>query len=306
MKCSHNTAHRTPGARFPQGWSSRLCFVAAMLLMGHARAEDTATYVLDVETKLATDQRSRAISDSLLEPSVKATLQFAHESGWIGLAEINTVSKKQFLHGNGSAVLLAVGHRGGEPEGWRHGLGLVAEVFPGAHFEAPHAFDPATGEPGDVRRSRYDSAFALLEIGWGPIDSRLLGVLSKHYRGANTGSVCGTVLAMSTTPAAGLNCYGRGDRDSRGTLLFDISYTHHINPATSLVLHAGVQRVRNFREANAKDVSISLKHRRWGLDWTAEWVSPKTNARELYLVRDGSRLKATDNSRFVLTLARKF
>ena len=181
-----------------------------------AHAQETASYAVTTDVKLTTDQRSRGVSDSFNRPGAKVSVQVAHESGLVGLAEFATVSRKQFLDGAGLGITLAGGYRFGDPEGWHYGLGLATELFPGAQFQAPHSFNMETGEPGDWRSTRYNSAFAVAEIGYGNLEARVMNVISKTYRGANTGGVCGTMLALMADPTPALECYARGDHTVPG------------------------------------------------------------------------------------------
>lgn len=272
----------------------------------HAAERETTAYQFDTEIRVLTDQRTRGISDSLLKPSVKLGVQFAHESGLVAVADVVRVSKKQFMNGDGAGVTLGAGYRFGDPEGWHFGLGMAAELFPGAKFDAPHSFDMTTFTPGDVRSTSYNTRFAVLEVGYGAIEGRILDVVSKNYRGADTGGVCGAMLQFATDPTAALECYARGDHNSRGSLLMDIDYKIAIAPATTLTLHAGRQRVANFSEANFNDYRISLTRKQWGFEWNADFVTTRTKARELYLVQDGDRVRATDNNKIVLSVSRRF
>ena len=283
-------------------------FAASLLAFAAvpSSAQDFASYAVTTDVKLTTDQRTRGISDSLNGPGAKLSVQLAHESGLVGLAEFATVSKKQFLDGAGLAVTLAGGYRFGNPDGWHYGLGLAAEMFPGAKFQAPHGFDMETGTPTDIRSTRYDSAFAVLEIGYGALEGRIMNVISKTYRGIDTGGVCGTMLSLMPDPARALECYGRGDHNSRGSWLFDLGYKHALTPTTTLNLHAGYQRIANFKEANFSDYSVGITHKHWGFNWTAEWVTTRTRVRELYVAMDGDRPRATDGNRFVLSVSRSF
>jgi hypothetical protein len=271
-----------------------------------AAGNDTASYAIDAEVKLTSDQRTRGISDSLNRPGAKLSLQAAHESGLVALVEFASVSKKQFLNGKGVGVTLAGGYRFGDPEGWHFGAGLATERFPGAKFEAPQSFDFNTGMPGDFRTTKYDSSFAVLEAGYGAFEGRVLNVISKTYRGANTGGVCGTMLLLMPDPTQALECYARGDHGSRGSWLFDLDYKYNLTPATTLNLHAGYQKIENFREADFADWRIGITHRQWGFDWSADWVSTNTRVRELYLAQDGDRLRATDGDKLVVSVSRKF
>ncbi|MDR7151827.1 hypothetical protein J2W49_003803 [Hydrogenophaga palleronii] len=269
-------------------------------------AQEMASFAVTTELKLTTDVRSRGVSDSFNRPGAKLSVQAAHESGLVGLAEFATVSKQQFLGGKGLGATLAGGYRFGDPEGWHFGVGLAAELFPGAKFEAPHSFDMATGTPTDWRRTRYDSAFALAEIGYGALEARVMNVISKTYRGANTGSVCGTMLSTMADPMPGLACYARGDQNSRGSWLLDLGYKIDLNPTTALNLHGGYQKVANFKEANFTDYAVGITHKRWGFNWSAEWMTTRTKVRELYIALDGDKVRATDNDRLVLSVSRSF
>lgn len=148
---------------------------------------------MDTELRVVNDLRSRGVSDSLAKPAAKLTVQAVHESGVIGQLELTTVSKKQFLEGKGLGLVAAMGYRWGDPERWRFGIGAALERFPGARFEAPHAIDLATFTPADVRRSDYGSDLLVFEAGYGALDARLMTVVSRTYRGANTGGVCGQI-----------------------------------------------------------------------------------------------------------------
>ncbi len=279
---------------------------AAVSTPSQAADAGIASYTVDASATLLSDVRTRGISDSLNKPGLRLSVLAAHESGLVALAELATVSRKQFLDGDGLGVTLAGGYRFGDPERWHFGVGLATEFFPGAKFDAPHGFDFNTFTPTDVQTSKYDSSFAVLEVGFGAIEGRILNVISKTYRGADTGGVCGTMLALMADPTAGLDCYARGDHGSRGSWLFDIDYKHSITPATTLNLHAGYQKVANFSEANFSDWRIGLTHKHWGFEWNADVVGTNTRVRELYLAVDGDKLRATDNTKLVVSVAKHF
>ena len=282
-----------------------LSVVAAPALAADPPVE-TASAAVDLEVRVTSDQRTRGVSDSLLKPGVKLSIQAAHQSGFIALAEFGSVSRKQFLDGDGLGITLGAGYRFGDPEAWHFGLGLAAELFPGAKFDAPHGFDFDNFLPTDMQTTKYDSSFAVLEVGYGALEGRVLNVISKTYRGADTGGVCGTMLSLMPDPTAGLECYARGDHDSRGSWLYDLDYKHSLDPATTLNLHAGYQKIANFKEANFSDYRVGITHKRWGFEWSADWVTTHTRVRELYLAQDGDELKATDNNKFFVTVSRKF
>lgn len=271
-----------------------------------AVADEMASYAIDVTAKAVSDVRTRGISDSLNRPGARVTVQVAHESGLVALAEFTTVSKKQFIDGDGVGVLLAGGYRFGDPEAWHYGLGLAAEMFPDAQFRAPNKFDFTTFTPTDERTTNYNSQFAVLEIGYGALEGRIARVLSKTYRGANTGGVCGAQLQFRDDPTKGLECYAKGDRNSRGSMLYDLDYKYALGINTTLKLHAGYQQIVNFSEANVADYDIGLSHRWLGFDWGIDWIAVKTKARELYMVEDDGHVRSTDDNRWVVSISRTF
>jgi hypothetical protein len=286
-----------------------------------AADREVASYQVDTEVKILSDQRTRGISDSVMRPALKLGVEIAHESGMVAIANIVNVSKKAFPNGNGTDITVGAGYRFGNPEGWHFGIGLAAETFPGAKVNAPHSIDPTVllSDPNadptfDKRDTNFNSQFAVLEVNYGNLEGRILNVISKTYRGADTGTVCGALLQYSQDqltdlfdPNSKLNqCYARGDNNSRGSMLYDLDYKIGIAPATTLILHAGYQKVKNFKEADFTDYSVGITHKRWGFEWAAEYVQTQTKAAELYMVQDGDKVRRVDNDRLILSVSRKF
>ncbi|MFP3614491.1 TorF family putative porin [Paraburkholderia sp. SIMBA_050] len=285
-------------------------FVLALVLSGNgasaAEEEETASFAIDTTVKVMSDQTRRGISDSLNDPGAKLSVEVAHKSGLIGLLEVSSVSKKEFTNSDGMNMTVAGGYRFGDPDRWHFGIGLAGEIFPGAGFVAPHAIDMNTGMPADFSRTTYNSMFAVLEVGYGPLEGRVLNVLSRTYRGADTGGVCGQMLATMPDPTRALQCYARGDQNSRGSWLFDLDYKYNLTPTTTLNLHGGYQSIKHFSEANFADFSLGITHRRWGFDWSADFVATRVAVRELYVVQDGDSRRRTDINKVVLSVARRF
>jgi len=283
-----------------------VCSAYSVSSFADATDMETANVAIDTKLTFMSDVRTRGISDSLKNPGLKLSVQAAHESGLVALAEIGTASKKQFTQGNGMSMTLAGGYRFGDPEAWHFGTGVAYEMFPGAKFDAPQTFDFDTFTPGNVRSTNYNTSFAVIEIGYGALEARALNVLSQTYRGANTGGVCGAMLQFAVDPQAALACYARGEHGSRGSWLLDIDYKINVSAATTLNLHAGYQKISNFSEADFSDYRIGLTHKHWGYEWNVDWVGTHTKARELYLVQDGDQVRATDNNTIFLSVVKRF
>ncbi|MDO5691220.1 MAG: hypothetical protein Q4G70_01915 [Pseudomonadota bacterium] len=268
-----------------------------------------STTAWEHRVRLATDNLNRGITDSL-GPGIRLATAFTHQSGLVAELELGSVSRKIFTNGSGVALTLGGGWRGGNPEGWNYGIGAAYEYFPGTYFDAPLqlTFDQNTGEPQpfDFQRTKLDTGYALFELGYGPLRTRLLAVLTKHYRGTNSGMVCGT-LSQGADPMAGLNCYANGPRNSRGSLLFDVDYKIPLNGnITTLNLHAGYQHVRNFSQMNFADIGIGVTHNWQGFEITAEAAKPFTRNRELFMVMDGDKVRRIDKPKFVVSVTKRF
>lgn len=283
-------------------------FITASVMCTNARADDMdiASYSFAPSATLMSDVRTRGVSDSLNGPGARLSIEAAHESGLVAVAEINNVSRKEFTNGNGTDITLAGGWRFGNPDKWHFGIGLATEIFPGANFDSPQAFDFVNQVPTNVTSTHYNTDYALLEFGYGNLQGRAIDVISKTYRGANTGGVCGAMLQFNADPTQALNCYARGNHGSRGTLLFDLDYQYAIRGDTTLKLHTGYQKVANFPEANSFDYSIGITHVRWGFEWNLTWAAAIVRTPALFAVQDGNAVKSTSKPTFLVSVSRKF
>lgn len=286
-------------------------FTLACVLSHAAYADNSddveiATYTVTPSASLMSDIRSRGTSDTLDGPGVKLGIEAAHQSGLVAIAEINNVSKTQYTNSAGMDITLAGGWRIGNPDKWHFGVGLAAEIFPGASFQAPQSFDFVNGVPTNVTSTSYNTDYAVLELGYGNLQGRVMNVISKNYRGANTGGVCGSMLQFSSDPTKALECYSRGQHDSHGSWLFDLDYKYALRPDTNLNLHAGYQAVANFPEADTFDYSIGITHTHWGFQWSVAWVGVRDRVHELYIVQNGSNLKSIDKPTVVVSVSRQF
>lgn len=267
---------------------------------------DIATYTITPTVSFLSDVRSRGTSDSLNSPGAKVGIEAAHQSGLVAIAEVNNVDRTEFTNAAGVDITLAGGWRIGNPDKWHFGIGLASEIFPNAKFQAPQSFDFVNGVPTNVTSTSYNTDYAVLEIGYGNVQGRIMNVISKTYRGANTGGVCGSMLQFSSDPTKALECYSRGQHGSRGTWLFDLDYKYAVRPDTTLDLHAGYQDVANFPEADAFDYSIGVTHTHWGFKWKIAWVGIREKTHELYIVQRGSNLKSIDKPAVVVSVSRQF
>jgi hypothetical protein len=298
------------------GLAAALCAAGGAWAQSAAPGEPViAQYSLDTSVRLMSDRRSRGISDSYRRPAAELHVEAAHASGLVGVFEVGTVSRHVYPESDGFNLLVAAGYRWGNPDGWHFGVGAAHERFPGAHFEAPTAIeiviDPGTGmpalAPAGVRDFNFTTSYAVLEFGYGALEARYLNVLSRDFRGINTGMVCGTLLLQREDPTSGLDCFARGDHGSRGSHLLDLDWQHPIDGRTWLLLHGGIQRVKHFSEANGWDWRAGVKHSRWGVDWTLEAVGARMKTRELFIGFDGSGgSKRLDGTGVVFTVAKTF
>ena len=276
---------------------------------------ELASYQLDIEAKAISDRRNRGISDTFNGPGAELNFSFAHQSGFVAVADFATVSKVQFPNGDHATALLAGGYRWGDPDAWHFGVGLAQELFPGAKVDAPTGLapvvDPTSGqivgfEPTGMRTTRFDTTYALFEFGWKLLEGRYLYVLSKDYRGGNSSTIC--PLYLGTDPAKTLECYARGDFRTGGTQMVDLDIKYPVAPHVNLLGHLGYENVPHFSGFDFVDwragASYEFPH---GITVSAEGVGATTKDHPLYVATSSTgKTEATDKTTVVVALAWKF
>ena len=281
------------------------------LVQAQASAEpEIASYSIDTTLKISTDRKTRGVSDTHGEPGLELTVEAAHESGLIAQLQLGSVSRVNYPEGNNLNAMLALGWRGGNPEGWHYGLGAAREWFPGARVdEAPAGFDVSFTPTGWVN-TRFHTSYLVAELGWSYLTARYLYVVSRDFRGANTATVCGNYLLVklpSGDLGPALDCYGSAMQHSRGTQLLDLDLSYPLNGQTKLVAHLGWQRVRNFRGLDTMDYRLGLEHQRWGLVWGAELAGASVRNRDLFIAIDtDGTMRQMEKPKLILTVAKKF
>jgi hypothetical protein len=274
-----------------------------------------ATYQLDVEAKVLSDRRNRGISDTFNGPGAELNFSFAHESGFVAVADFGTVSKVQFPNGDHATALLAGGYRFGDPDGWHFGLGLAQEIFPGAKVDAPTGLqpvlDPDSGqviglEPTGMRTTRFDTTYAVLEFGWKRLEGRYLYVLSKDYRGGNSSTIC--PLYLPADPASALACYARGDFRTGGTQMVDLDIKYPVAPHLNLLGHLGYENVPHFSGFDFVDWRAGASYELpYAITVSAEAVGANTKQHPLFVATSTTgKTEATDKTTVVVAISKKF
>lgn len=300
----------------PQLPSLAVCLALVAALPAHAEGGGTEQYAAEATVSVLTDRRTHGISDSYLRPAAELHVELAHASGLVGVFELGTVAHEVFLNSNGYNALFAGGYRWGDPDGWHFGLGAAHEIFPGAHADLPTsmtlAIDPNTGQPtvvpGDFKDFRFDSSYGIVEFAYGALEARYMNVLSRDFRGMNTGLICGTLLVGLADPTPALDCYARGDHGSRGTHLLDVDWHHALlDGQLTLLVHGGVQKVRNFPEADGWDWRIGVERGEWGLKWKLEAVGTQLKQPATYTAADDNgHIRQLGKTGLVLTVSKTF
>lgn len=284
-----------------------------------------AEYATEVRVRLFSDRRVGGVSETFRKPGAELHLEAAHSSGLVGVAELATVSKVSYPHGDdqsgtGYTALLAGGYRWGDPEAWHFGVGAAHENFPGSKatvltgIDANELFVNGNLVPTGVREVKFNTSYALFEFAYGAIEARYLHTVSQDFRGANTASVCSQLLQAAglAQDVPGLvravECFNRGDLRSRGTQLLDVDYKYALDGRTTLLLHGGLKKLKNFSEADITDWKVGVQHKRWGIDWILEAVGTDAKTRELYQSTVGStgETRKLDTTALILTLSHTF
>jgi hypothetical protein len=254
----------------------------------------------EVETRITTNRSTRGVSESALRPSASITVNAIHESGFAALVELATVSKTVFTDGQ-SILLFGGGYRGGDSEGVRYGVGAYYEMFPGAKYEAPMDLNDLAS--GTTQKRKFNTGYALFELGYGIFDIRYEHSLSKYFRGVSSGSVC----PFLQDPTAQLDCYTRGDVSSRGTGYLSVIAKYKLNSNWQIGGHIGTQRVSNFSVLNLTDVRFSIDYLTGNWILGADLTSANVRDKALYRFQrsNGSTYQA-NQTQIALRAAYKF
>ncbi|HET7863893.1 MAG TPA: hypothetical protein VFL86_05740, partial [Burkholderiaceae bacterium] len=88
----------------------------------------------------------------------------------------------------------------------------------------------------------------------------------------------------------------------------DVDYKYALDGRTTLLLHGGLKKVKNFSEANIADWKVGVQHKRWGIDWILEAVGTDAKTRELYqaTITSSGETRKLDNTALLLTLSYTF
>jgi hypothetical protein len=291
-----------------------LAAAIAAINVAHARADEPVlqSYSLDIEAKVLTDRKNRGVSDTYNRPGAELNIEAVHESGLVGYLQLGTVRKEIFPDTNGLQVTGALGYRWGKSDGWHFGAGVAQEWFPGAKVnDAPTGIDWSTGEPTGVTNTKFDTTYGVFEFAYGVVEARYLYVLSEDLRGNNTATICGSTYMPAVLaggdPAKAIACYDAGFKHSRGSQLLDVGIKHPLTGRTKLVAHLGLQRMRNFRDADLVDYRLGVVHTHWGLDFGAELAGARVRNRELAVVLDSAgNSRKVDRATVILSLAKRF
>ena len=267
------------------------------------------SYAIDTEVKLSSDRKTRGVSDTFNRPGAELTVDAVHESGLLAHFQLASVSKVIFPNSNRLNTTLALGWRGGSPEGLHYGGGVAREWFSRARADAPTGFDEQMNPLG-MASTKFNTTYLLGELGYGIFTARYLYVASKDFRGLNTSTACAGYLPavmVGGDPTSAMNCYGAGFQNSRGSQLLDLDMAYPLNGSTQLIGHLGWQYVRHFSAMNTMDYRLGIEHTRWGFVFGAEVAGAKVRNRELFVATDeGGTSRRLDRTAVILSIAKRF
>lgn len=267
------------------------------------------SYAIDTEVKLSSDRKTRGVSDTFNRPGAELTVDAVHESGLLAHFQLASVSKVTFPNSNRLNTTLALGWRGGSPEGLHYGGAVAQEWFTRARADAPTGFDEQMNPLG-MTRTQFNTSYLVGELGYGIFTARYVYVTSKDFRGLNTSTVCAGYLPAVMAggdPNAAMGCYGAGFKNSRGSQLLDLDMAYPLDGSTQLIGHLGWQYVRHFSAMNTVDFRLGIEHTRWGFVFGAEVAGAKVRNRELFVATDeGGTSRRLDRTALILSLAKRF
>ncbi|MFA9218180.1 MAG: TorF family putative porin [Sphingomonadaceae bacterium] len=230
---------------------------------------------------LASDYLFRGISQTQAKPTVQATLDFTHASGfYLGLFG-SGVSHAAYNNGSGSEVDVYGGYRYPLSADSNIDAGLVTYWYPGAHYAA------------GGKDIKYHSQEAKLGLNVGSFNAYAWVALSQYWFGFAVAPDSGKLV------------------NTRGTAYVEANWNPELAPGLVLNLHAGRQQVRNMSDFNFFDVKagVTKTFDSWAVSAAATYnigdASKQGTPLWTFFDADGSG-KNVAQKRLLLTVARNF
>ncbi|WP_235971836.1 TorF family putative porin [Azohydromonas caseinilytica] len=194
-----------------------------------AENQDTAAaWTTSGSVALISQYLFRGISQTQGKPTVQASVDFSHASGWYAGLWGSGVSHAAYNNGSGSEIDLYGGYRQELGGGYVADLGIFSYWFPGAYYAV------------DGRRIKYDTQELKLGLSKGSVSAAASYAISKRFAG------------LAFDPFTGR------EASTRGSTYLELNWNPELAPGWVLNLHAGRQDVHELGDYSFTDLRLGL------------------------------------------------
>lgn len=228
-------------------------------------AEAKSPHTFTGNVAVVSDYRFRGISQTYKAPALQGGFDYAHDSGFYLGTWLSSVSGNLYPNGASLEADVYGGFKWEPVAGLGLDVGVLKYLYPGARYYTngiglPHPNGAATpvgtsGEKFDNTEVYIGASYQWFSAKYSHAVSDYFGINSKTWGGVTGYNGNGT--ATTDCPADGTTC-NRNPGGSKGSGYLDLNANFEIMDKTTLGLHAGSLKVKNYRGFNYTDYKVSI------------------------------------------------
>lgn len=261
-------------------------------LPGAALAADASTapdYTVTGTVGFTSDYVFNGISQSFREPALQGGFDYNRTSGvYLGTWASN-VSGNQYTNASLEWDIYG-GYNGKVNDDLGYNIGLMRVMYPGGK---------AYNTSPDVSK-KWDTSEVIAGVTWKKLNIKYTRTLTDWY-GINTSGFTPVMWADGSSTAN-----SAGDLGSKGSGYVEANYTHDIAEGSSITVHAGHQKIRNFSKLSYTDYKLAVNKTYSGFNVGLAYTRTNATDNTLYHVIANGDDKKLSGSIVALSVGRSF
>lgn len=271
-----------------------LCpFILATLAMhGPALAADTspvAEYAINGNVGFTSDYVFNGISQSFRSPALQGGFDYVRTNGVYLGTWASSVSGNQYTNSSLEWDIYG-GYNGKVDGGLGYNIGLISVIYPGGKA---YNTTPDTGK-------KWNTTEVIAGATWKRMNVKYTHTLTDWY-GINTGGFTPVMWADGSSTAD-----SAGDLSSKGSVYLEVNYTLEIAEDSSLTVHSGHQKIKNFKKLSYTDYRLALNRTYAGFNVGLAYTRTNATDNTLYHVIANGDDRKLSGGIFALSAGRSF
>lgn len=271
---------------------SNLLILAALAANGSALAADaapTADYAITGNVGFTSDYVFNGISQSFRSPALQGGFDYTHTSGVYLGTWASSVSGNQYTNASLEWDIYG-GYNGKVNDDLGYSLGLMSVVYPDgkAYNTTPDTY------------KKWNTTEVIAGATWKRLNVKYTRTLTDWY-GINTSGFTPSMWADGSTTAD-----NAGDLSSKGSGYLEANYTLGIAEGSSVTVHAGHQKIRNFSKLSYTDYKLAVNKTYAGFNVGLAYTRTNATDNTLYHVIANGDDKKLSGSIFAVSVGRSF